>query len=271
MPVEEVAVESDATCLDFISRLRSVLGDQVVEATVNRRDAVVRVRSDAWLDAVTACRKQLGLNYFCFLSGLDWLDSPLQATRYENVWGSVEEETSEDDAADAADVAGVIESAESAEVAETVAGVDASPADPVDPVAPVAETAETAAADAAPTIRTGLAGGETRFQVFARMFSIADKRGVVLKADLDPVSPSVASVEKIYPGANWHEREAAEMFGFDFVGHPGLTHIYLPGAFEGHPLRKDFPLLAREVKPWPGLTNVEPIAGAAGEEGGEAS
>ena len=60
------------------------------------------------------------------------------------------------------------------------------------------------------------------------------------------------------------------MYGFGFDGHPDLKHIYLPGAFEGHPLRKDFPLLAREVKPWPGLTNVEPIAGEVGEEGGEA-
>ncbi len=237
MPVEEVAVESDATCLEYISRLRSALGDRVLEATVNRRDAVVRVPADAWFDAVTACRKQLSLTYFCFLSGLDWLDSPLQATRYENVWGSVEEEAD----------------------AESTDASDAVEAEP----APVVE--ETVAA-----IRTGVGGGETRFQVFARLVSVTDKRGVVLKADLDADAPSVASIEKIYPGANWHEREAAEMFGFDFVGHPGLTHIYLPGAFEGHPLRKDFPLLAREVKPWPGLTNVEPIAGDASEEGGEA-
>jgi NADH-quinone oxidoreductase subunit C len=49
------------------------------------------------------------------------------------------------------------------------------------------------------------------------------------------------------------------MYGFDFVGHPNLIHLYLPGEFEGFPLRKDFPLLAREVKPWPGLVDVEPM------------
>jgi NADH-quinone oxidoreductase subunit C len=239
VPVEEVAVESDATCLEYISRLRSVLGDRVLEATVNRRDAVVRVPADGWLDAVTACRKQLGLSYFCFLSGLDWLDSPLQATRYENVWGSVEEEPEAD--AESSDATGSVEVELPSAADETVAA-----------------------------IRTGVGGGDSRFQVFARLVSVTDKRGVVLKADLDTDAPSVASIEKVYAGANWHEREAAEMFGFDFVGHPGLTHIYLPGAFEGHPLRKDFPLLAREVKPWPGLTNVEPIAGDASEEGGEA-
>ena len=48
------------------------------------------------------------------------------------------------------------------------------------------------------------------------------------------------------------------MFGIAFVGHPYLRHLYLPGDFEGHPLRKDFPLLARLVKPWPGIVDVEP-------------
>ncbi|MDQ3147947.1 MAG: NADH-quinone oxidoreductase subunit C, partial [Actinomycetota bacterium] len=69
----------------------------------------------------------------------------------------------------------------------------------------------------------------------------------------------VATVTDLFRGADWHEREAWEMFGFSFDGHPGLRHLYLPGEFEGHPLRKDFPLLAREVKPWPGLVNVEQI------------
>ena len=47
------------------------------------------------------------------------------------------------------------------------------------------------------------------------------------------------------------------MYGIEFIGHPGLDHLYLPDAFEGHPLRKSFPLLAREVKPWPGRVDVE--------------
>ena len=48
-----------------------------------------------------------------------------------------------------------------------------------------------------------------------------------------------------------------------------MRHLYLPAEFEGHPLRKDFPLLAREVKPWPGLVDVEPmpeVPGAAAAE-----
>ena len=60
-------------------------------------------------------------------------------------------------------------------------------------------------------------------------------------------------------GANWHERECHEMFGVGFNRHPDLRNIYLPTEFEGNPLRKDFPLVARMVKPWPGIVDVEPM------------
>jgi len=120
----------------------------------------------------------------------------------------------------------------------------------------------------------GLAGGDTRFQVFARLYDIVHHAGVTLKVDAgdgpsgdDPsVAPRAQSWLPLFRGADWHEREAWEMYGIEFDGHPGLRHLYLPGQFEGFPLRKDFPLLAREVKPWPGLVNVE---GLPGEEGGD--
>ena len=115
-------------------------------------------------------------------------------------------------------------------------------------------------------VETGVAGGDTRFQVLCRLYSTTKKIGITLKADLDEAAPAIASIADVYRGADWHEREAWEMYGFDFPGHPGLRHVYLPGGFEGHPLRKDFPLLAREVKPWPGLVDVEPLPGG-GEEG----
>ena len=108
----------------------------------------------------------------------------------------------------------------------------------------------------------GVAGAAGRFQVFAHVASTARPRwGVTLKADVDEHDPRAESWVPVYPGADWHERETWEMFGIVFDGHPGLRHLYLPSEFEGHPLRKDFPLLAREVKPWPGLVDVEPMPG----------
>ena len=120
---------------------------------------------------------------------------------------------------------------------------------------------------------SGYAGGDTRFQVFARVANIKEHWGITLKADVDDEHPSIATWTKVYAGADWHEREAYEMFGIEFVGHPALRKIYLPGDFEGHPLRKDFPLLARMVKPWPGIVDVEPMPGGDDEsddEGGSA-
>ena len=103
----------------------------------------------------------------------------------------------------------------------------------------------------------GAAGSAGRFQVFAHVESTECHWGVTLKTDVEEGAPRVESWVDIYPGADWHERECWEMYGFGFEGHPSLRHLYLPGEFEGHPLRKDFPLLARVVKPWPGLVDVE--------------
>jgi NADH-quinone oxidoreductase subunit C len=56
----------------------------------------------------------------------------------------------------------------------------------------------------------------------------------------------------LFRGAAWAERETHEMFGVVFDGHPGLAPLLLPEGFEGHPLRKDFPLAARAAQDWPG-------------------
>ncbi len=116
----------------------------------------------------------------------------------------------------------------------------------------------------------GAAGSAGRFQVFARVQSTSQPVGVILKVDVDEVAPSAESWVDVYPGADWHERECWEMYGIVFDGHPALRHLYLPSEFEGHPGRKDFPLLSRVVKPWPGLVDVEAMPGEAGDgEGGE--
>jgi NADH-quinone oxidoreductase subunit C len=56
------------------------------------------------------------------------------------------------------------------------------------------------------------------------------------------------------------------MFGIDFEGHPNLAHLYLPDGFQGHPLLKSYPLLSREVKPWPGTVDVEAMPGGSDDE-----
>jgi len=116
----------------------------------------------------------------------------------------------------------------------------------------------------------GAAGSDGRYQLLALVESTRRKSWrVILKTDLPDADLHAESWVAIYPGADWHEREAWEMYGFVFEGHPSLRHLYLPSEFEGHPLRKDYPLLAREVKPWPGLVDVEPMPGEPGEGGDE--
>jgi len=127
--------------------------------------------------------------------------------------------------------------------------------------------------DPAASFETGVAGGDTRFQMLCRVANVRRHTEphleVLLKADLPDDDLRIASLVSLYAGANWHERECWEMFGITFDGHPGLRHLYLPGEFEGHPLRKDFPLLARLVKPWPGIVDVEPMPGEPATNGAE--
>ena len=119
----------------------------------------------------------------------------------------------------------------------------------------------------------GLTGGDTRLQVLGSVAKAGTDLRVLLKADVPDDDPRVPTWTHVYAGAAWHERETHEMFGISFEGNPDLRHIYLPTGFEGHPLRKEFPLLARVVKPWPGIVDVEPMPGedpeASDEEAAE--
>jgi NADH-quinone oxidoreductase subunit C len=138
-----------------------------------------------------------------------------------------------------------------------VSGIDWMPA----PKAEGDEGGDTSAPVQPDTMTFGVAGSEGRLQVFGHVQSTSRHWGVTIKTDVSEDEPAVDSWVSVYPGADWHERECWEMYGIDFRGHPKIRHIYLPGEFEGHPLRKDFALLAREVKPWPGLVDVEPMPG----------
>lgn len=114
---------------------------------------------------------------------------------------------------------------------------------------------------------TGYAGGDTRFQMLLRVYSTEENMGVTIKADLPDDDLSVDTLIPVFAGANWHERECFEMFGITVTGHPDLRVLYLPTGFEGNPLRKDYPLVARRVKPWPGIVDVEQMPGDDEGEG----
>ncbi len=112
---------------------------------------------------------------------------------------------------------------------------------------------------------------EERYEVLCRLSSSTNNDAVIIATVLDKEDASLDSLTSIYGGAAWHERETAEMFGIDFHGHPNLINLYLPEAFEGHPLRKSFALGAREVKPWPGHIDVEDMPSTENTEAGEGS
>jgi NADH:ubiquinone oxidoreductase subunit C len=98
---------------------------------------------------------------------------------------------------------------------------------------------------------------EERIEILATLGDLTEGKRVTFSVDLPHDSPAIDSIVSVYAGANWHEREAAEMFGIEFRGHPNLEKLYLPESFQGHPLRKSYALLSREVKPWPGTVDVE--------------
>ena len=85
-----------------------------------------------------------------------------------------------------------------------------------------------------------------RFEVTHNISNPQTHQRIFLKVRCDERDPHVPSVANIWSGANWNEREAYDMFGIKFDGHPDLRRMYLPDEFEYHPLRKDFPLMGVE-------------------------
>lgn len=98
---------------------------------------------------------------------------------------------------------------------------------------------------------------EERYEVLCTLTELIGGKRVTLSTDLAKDDATIESLVGVFPGANWHEREAHEMFSIEFEGHPYLENLYLPDGFAGHPLQKSYPLLSREVKPWPGTVDVE--------------
>ncbi len=79
------------------------------------------------------------------------------------------------------------------------------------------------------------------FELVYRFYSVEGGSSIVLKARVPRVNPAMPSLTPIWPGANFHEREAYDLYGISFSGHPYLRRIYMWDEFEGFPMRKDFP------------------------------
>ncbi|MEI6046739.1 MAG: NADH-quinone oxidoreductase subunit C [Chloroflexota bacterium] len=83
---------------------------------------------------------------------------------------------------------------------------------------------------------------EPRFQVVYNLLSIERQKVIRIKVDLPAQNPTIATVTNLWPGANWYEREVFDLFGINFEGHPDLRRIELPEDWDGHPLRRDYPV-----------------------------
>ena len=89
---------------------------------------------------------------------------------------------------------------------------------------------------------------DPRFHVVYHFYSIPEQMSIGLRVPVSGIEPSVPTVEAVYYNANWHEREIWDMFGIHIEGHSDLRRILMPFDWEGHPLRKDYPLGYEEVQ-----------------------
>jgi len=89
---------------------------------------------------------------------------------------------------------------------------------------------------------------EPRFHVVYQVRSLSQRLILCLRVPLNGNAPQMATAEKIFPGAGWYEREVFDMFGITFEGHSDLRRIIMPADWQGHPLRKDYPLGYEEVQ-----------------------
>jgi NADH-quinone oxidoreductase subunit C len=84
--------------------------------------------------------------------------------------------------------------------------------------------------------------GEPRYEIVYHLHSIERNERLRLKARIAGAEPVIDSVTSVWRGANWYEREVFDLFGITFTGHPDPRRIMMPDDWEGHPLRKDYPI-----------------------------
>jgi NADH-quinone oxidoreductase subunit C len=88
---------------------------------------------------------------------------------------------------------------------------------------------------------------EPRFEVVYHLHSVEQKQRVRLKCRVYGADPAIESVTSVWRGANWYEREVFDLFGIRFLGHPDMRRIMMPDDWEGHPLRKDYPVTGTRI------------------------
>ncbi len=91
-----------------------------------------------------------------------------------------------------------------------------------------------------------LLGKKPRFELGYHLLSLPFTRRLRVKTAVDDAQPIVDSLCRLWESANWLEREVWDMFGIRFAGHPNLKRILMYEEFEGHPLRKDYPIRKRQ-------------------------
>lgn len=89
-------------------------------------------------------------------------------------------------------------------------------------------------------------GDDLRFEMVYHLFSITNNDRVRIKVRLSEKDLKIDSLTPLWKNANWLEREIFDMFGIHFEGHPYLERLFMYDGFEGHPLRKDYPLRKRQ-------------------------
>jgi NADH-quinone oxidoreductase subunit C len=82
---------------------------------------------------------------------------------------------------------------------------------------------------------------DPRFEVVYHLYSIEHHKRIRLKVRVSE-GKSVPTIVPVWPNANWYEREVYDLFGIEFAGHPDLRRLLMPDDWDGHPLRKDYPL-----------------------------
>ena len=87
---------------------------------------------------------------------------------------------------------------------------------------------------------------KNRFEIIYNLYSLSFKERLFIRVEIDGKNPESQSIVSVWKSADWYEREAYDMIGIKFTGHPDLRRVYMPEDYEYFPLRKDFPLMGIE-------------------------